>query len=691
MTHKDQDARRIAELRDAIEHHSFLYYVRAEPEISDREFDALLDELCRLEAAHPELLTADSPTQRVGGRPLTEFRNVEHRQPMLSIDNTYNQDEVRAFHQRVLRGLGLDAEDAQPEGRDEVAYVVEPKIDGVAISLVYEGGALARAVTRGNGRVGDEVTANARTVRNLPLRLRGDGATFAGSTLEVRGEIYMPFSAFEKLNAHRESGGEKLFANPRNATAGSLKLLDSRVTARRGLHLFAYEVGRCEGNIELPDSHWETLETVREFGCPVNPNIERREGLDGILAACAAWQARGQALPYPVDGLVIKIDSRRLRDHLGSTSKAPRYMIAYKFGAMQAATIVRDIRVQVGKSGQLTPVAELEPVHLSGTTVSRASLHNFDELERKDVRVGDTALVEKAGEIIPQVVEILKDKRTGAEVPFGRPNVCPSCSEPVVRDEDGVYVRCVNPLCPAQRVERIRHFGSRGAMDIEGLGDVLVEQLVDSGLAKDYGDVYALKAGDVAGLERMGEKSAENLVAGVEASKGRGLAKLLFGMGVPNIGAHLAEVLAGRFASVDILMSADEAALEAVPEVGPIVANSIVEFFRRDATRRVLEKLRSAGVSFESTTTVAPEGESPAVAGKTFVVTGTLSNYSRDEIKRLITSLGGKAAGSVSKKTDYVIAGDEPGGKVEKAEALGVPVISEEEFEALRSGASAAD
>ncbi len=757
-----------------IERHNEQYYGKADPEISDRAFDALMDELRELERAHPELITPDSPTQRVGGQPLEAFATAEHIVPMLSIENTYNPEEVHEFHKRVLKGLGLVGNDLP-----EVSYVVEPKVDGVAISLVYEDGLLVRAVTRGDGRVGDEVTQNARTVRNIPLRLRDRSAgaplSLGGSELEVRGEVYMPFASFQQVNAEREKEGQKLFANPRNATAGSLKLLDSRITAGRGLSLFAYEVGHAEG-LELPDSHWQTLDLLGSLGFPTNPKVERCDGLEAVLESRSRWEARGAETDYPVDGLVIKINSRAQRGRLGATSRSPRYTIAYKFGAMQAATRVSDIRVQVGKSGQLTPVASLEPVQLSGTMVSRATLHNFDGLERKDVRVGDTVLVEKAGEIIPQVVEVVKDKGPRRHEAFPRPRLCPLCHALVVETlsrtkvcldpkckvhkntSDGrsarvrrhlppeqdrcdvcggpvevpsaksakklcgnpecqqfgeksqrsflpseddrcdfcggevkvaLLITCPNAACPAQASEPVQHFASRGAMDVDGLGEALVEQLVNARLVADVADLYLLGVQDVAELERMGEKSAQNLIAAIETSKGRGLERLLFALGIPNVGAHLAEVLALHFRHMDALSGADEAALETVPEVGPIVARSIVAFFGKDATRTVIGKLRAAGVNFSSTSAPADAEFSPAIAGKTFVVTGTLKGYGREDIQRLIASLGGRVSTSVSKKTDYVIAGESAAGhgagrKLEKARALGVHVLTEDEFEALR-------
>jgi len=577
-----------------------------------------MEELQRLEAEHPDLVTPDSPTQRVGGEPLDQFTTAQHLSPMLSIENTYNEAEVREFDARLRRLLGPDA---------RWSYVVEPKIDGVAINLIYRDGVLAQAITRGNGHQGDDITRNARTVHDIPLKLGGED--LSGSTIEVRGEVYMPFDAFA-----------------------------SRITARRRLRAFTYEIGSHQGAPGIPASHWERLQWMAERGCPTNPDAARCADVDEVLQQCDYWQDHLHELGYPADGLVVKVDSITLRERLGSTSKAPRWMMAYKFAAEQQ-----------------------EPVHLSGTTVSRASLHNFDELERKDVRVGDYVLVEKAGEIIPQVVKVIEEKRTGNEQPFPRPTECPSCGEPVSKDPQGVYVRCTNARCPAQRVERLTHFAGRGAMDIEGLGEALARQLVDAGLVDDVGDIYSLRKEQLLELERMAEKSARNLMDAIEASKDRPLSRLLFGLGVPNVGSHLADVLEGNFASLDELRAADAGKLEEINEIGPVVAQAIVEFFGRDSTAEVIEKLKAAGVNMESRRQVA--GQNPNVAGKTFVLTGTLRGYTRDEARRLIESQGGRVTGSVSGKTDYVVAGAEPGSKLQKARSLGVSVLSEEEFEDL--------
>jgi len=674
MEEKRDVGAEIEDLRREIRRHNYLYYVENEPEISDREFDALMERLQELEREHPELVTPDSPTQKVGGEPLEAFQTAEHIQPMLSIDNTYNEEQLREFDARIGRLLA----------GQEWSYVVEPKIDGVAINLVYLEGSLQRAITRGDGRRGDDVTNNAKTVKGLPLRLyTGPGSSvndLDGSIIEIRGEIYMPFGAFEAVNKERRRRGLTLFANPRNATAGSLKLLDPKITATRGLRVLTYEVGHFEG-VELPDSHMAVLQWLRGVGCPVNPNVQACADVSKVLNTCRYWEEHFQELDYPVDGLVVKVDSRRQRARLGATTKSPRWMIAYKFAAEQQVSRVRDIKIQVGKTGQLTPVAILEPVRLSGTTVSRATLHNFDELERKDVRIGDRVLVEKAGEIIPQVVKSLKEMRTGEERKLERPTTCPVCSAPVEKDEGGVYIRCVNPLCPAQRIERIVHFASRNAMDIEGLGTALVEQLVEHGLVSDYGDLYYLKKQDLVALERMGEKSAQNLLDAIEASKRRGLSRLLFALGIPLIGSHAADVLARHFGSLEALRQASQEDLEAVREVGTLMARSVVEFFQRETTQRVLEKLLAAGVNTRYEGVVEERTE---FAGKTFVVTGSLQNYSRSEIEELIQSLGGRATSSVSRNTDYVIAGENPGSKLAKARQLGVRVITEQEFEQMR-------
>jgi DNA ligase (NAD+) len=660
-------AERAAELRRVIDHHNYKYYVDAQPEISDREFDSLLQELKDLEKAHPELLTPDSPTQRVGGAPIEGFATVQHRVPMLSIDNTYNADEIREFDRRVRKLLP----------GEPVRYVVELKIDGVAISLTYEAGAFAVGATRGDGERGDDVTHNLRTLRELPLRLR---TKHAPELVEVRGEVYMTRAELARLNKGRTALGLEPFANPRNSTAGSLKLLDPRLCAERRLRLFTYGLGAHKG-MELA-RHQQVLKLLVEYGFPVSPQIEAFDDIDKVLEYCLSWEEKRHELPYETDGMVIKVDSLDQQRRLGATSKAPRWVVAYKFEAEHALTKLHKIELQVGKTGILTPVAHLEPVQLAGTTVSRASLHNADEIARKDIRVGDMVLVEKAGEIIPYVIRSEPSARTGEEKVFQFPKKCPVCSSPVEREEGGVYYRCTGLDCPAQRKERLRFYASRGAMDIEGLGTAIVDQLVDSGLVKSVPDLYRLNLQPLLELERMGKKSAQNLLDGIEESKKRGLSRVLTGLGVRHVGEHVAEILAEEFGNIDDLMNASTERLAQVEGIGQERAESIRRFFQSESGRHTIKELRELGV------TLVEERRRPSAGGanfdgKKFVVTGTLAHRSRDEIENLIKSLGGKAVGSVSKNTDYVIAGDKPGSKLDKAKELGVPVLSEADFEEL--------
>ena len=662
-----------AALAREIERHNRLYYVEAEPEIPDPEFDALLDKLKQIEADYPALQTADSPTQRVGGEPLEGFETVEHAVPMLSIDNTYNPEELRAFDERVRRGLGGEAP----------VYVVELKIDGVAISLQYRDGVFARGVTRGDGRRGDDVTANVRTIRSLPLRLEGSPP----SLLEVRGEVYMRRSELQRINEEREAEGEAPLANPRNTAAGTLKLLDPKQAARRRLDVITYDVAQIESMDQT--SHWQTLKDLKAFGLPVIDGAERCETIDAVLEACERWANRRAELDYETDGMVIKVDSAEQRRRLGSTSKSPRWVIAYKFPAQVARTKLLNIHVQVGKSGALTPVAEMDPVPLAGTIVKRATLHNFEELARKDVRVGDVIEVQKAGEIIPQVLGYVEAERPKDAKAFPIPETCPVCGGSVRKDPDGAYIRCLNLRCPAQLKERIEHFASRNAMDIEGLGPAIVEQLVDRELVGDFADLYDLDAETLAGLERMGKKSSENLVRALETSKSRPLSRLLFGLGVRHVGRHVAEVLAEAYGTVDALMAAPVESLENVHEVGETVAQSIRDFFDMEENRALIERLRGRGVNMEEPGArggAAQEEGGQPFDGKTFVVTGTLSQYTRDEIHDRIKALGGRPSSSVSKKTDYLVAGDNAGSKLSKAEELGVTVLSEKEFDELAAG-----
>jgi len=652
--------KQIEQLRADIRRHDRLYYVLNRPEISDREYDRLFAELKSLEAENPQLVTPQSPTQRVSGEPLTGFTTVRHAVAMLSIDNTYNADELRAFDERVAKGLGSRDYD----------YVVELKIDGVAINLRYEGGVLARAATRGDGRVGDDVTANVRTIKSVPLELFT--APNVPDVLEVRGEVYMPKTAFAQLNTERQQAGEPLFANPRNATAGSLKLLDARITAARNLAFYAYAVG--EVSEPLADNHYQTLQKFKQLGLPINPNIERAKDIDETISICLGWNDKKTSLDYQIDGMVIKVNSFDQQDLLGATGRAPRWCISYKFPAEQAETTVESIDVQVGKTGILTPVANLAPVQLAGTTVKRASLHNFDEVERLDVRQGDTVVIEKAGEIIPQVVEVKCHLSDSVKVE--PPTKCPACEGEVKKDEDGVYIRCVGPNCAAQLREKLKYFAGRGQMDIEHLGPALIDQLIEANLVKNFADLYKLQTADLVKLERMAEKSATNVIEAIEKSKTRPLARFITALGIQHVGGQSAEILATEFRSLDGLRNATFDTLEAIEQIGPVMAKSIYEYFKDVKNASVIDELLAAGVNPKQ-----PERRTANVlAGKTLVVTGTLGNFTRIDVERAIKENGGKVSSSVSKKTDFVLAGDNPGSKLEKARQLGVRIINEKQF-----------
>ena len=664
-------AKRHHELAVDIERHNRLYYVEAAPEITDLEFDALLKELEALEAEYPALRTPDSPTQRVGGEPIEGFETVDHLVPMLSIDNTYNEEELRAFDERVRRGL---------EGAENVDYVVEPKLDGVAISLRYENGILTRAATRGDGARGDDVTANVRTIRSLPLRLEEDPPPL----LEVRGEVMMRYPELERINRIREEQGEAPLANPRNSTAGTLKLLDPKQVAQRRLEIFLYDIAPIEG-VQLT-SHWDTLKRLETYGLPVNANHTKCTSLAEVLHVIREWETRRAELDYEIDGMVVKLNDVAQRRRLGATSKSPRWVIAYKYPAQVARTRLHKITVQVGKTGALTPVANLDPVLLAGTTVKRATLHNFEELERKDVRERDTVEIQKAGEIIPQVLRFVPELRPKNAAKFPIPTACPECGGDVHKDPEGVYLRCVNAGCPAQIKERIEHFASRRAMDIEGLGPSLVEQLVDKGHVKDFADLYALQKETLVNLERFGEKSAENLLDALEASKQRPLSRLLNGLGIRHVGGHTADVLAGHYGKIDTLIAAPVEELQEIYEIGAVVAASVHDFFTEPRNQELVEKLRAADLTMSEGHTERA-GPRP-LEGKTVVVTGTLHKHSRVEIQDRIKKLGGRPSGSVSKKTDYVVAGENAGSKLDKAQSLGVAVLTEAQFEALVDGAS---
>ncbi|MBL7154588.1 MAG: NAD-dependent DNA ligase LigA [Phycisphaerae bacterium] len=658
----DEDVKkRIDRLRAEIRRHDYLYYVQSRPAITDQQYDKLFSELKAFEQAHPELITADSPTQRVSGRVLEGFATVRHAVPMLSMDNTYNADELRAFDQRVRKQL--DSPDYD--------YVVEPKIDGLAISLRYERGTLVTAATRGDGQVGDDVTANVRTIKAAPLALLGGAAP---ATLEVRGEVYMPASAFVELNRLRTEAGEPSFANPRNAAAGSLKLLDARVTAARNLSFFAYATG--EVSESLPQAHHQSLERFRELGLPVNPHIRRAGDIEDVIKVCLEWDEKRPDLDYQIDGMVIKVNRFDQRDILGATGRAPRWCISYKFAAEQAETIVESIDVQVGKSGILTPVANLRPVQLAGTTVKRASLHNFDELNRLDVRRGDTVVIEKAGEIIPQVVEVKPEQRPADAAPFQPPSQCPHCGSAVAKDADGVYIRCADPDCAGRLRERLKYFAGRGQMDIEHLGPALIDQLIAAGLVSNFADLYKLQKAQLAGLERMAAKSAANAIEAIEQSKTRALWRFLAALGIRHIGGQSAHILADHFGSLETLMTAGQEEMAQIDQIGPTMAKSVYEYFRKAKNRTVIDELLAAGLKPRKT----GAKRSTELAGKTIVVTGALENFSRQQAKEAIAKAGAKASSSVSKKTDFLLAGENAGGKLVKARELGVKVITEQEF-----------
>lgn len=662
---------RYALLKDDVERHNRLYYQDAAPEITDQAFDALLRDLEALEREFPTLQQPDSPTLRVGGAPLGYFETARHRVPMLSIDNTYSDPELREFDARVRKGL--DGESP--------TYVAELKLDGIAISLHYQNHVLVRAVTRGDGLQGDVITENIRTIRSLPLRI--DAA--APASMEVRGEVYMTTAELKRLNVIREANGEEPYRNPRNTTAGTLKQLDSREVAKRNLSICLYDIVPDEG-VEAV-SHSETLKRLKAYGFPTNEHSKTCPDIEAAIEHCRHWSTERFKLDYEIDGMVIKVDDPEQRKRLGTRSKSPRWIIAFKFPAEVGRTLLRDITVQVGKSGALTPVAELDPVPLAGTIVKRASLYNFEDLAKKDLRIGDTVEVQKAGEIIPQVLRFVPELRPADALPFLVPEVCPECKMAAHKDPDDAVLRCVNLACPAQVKERLTHYASRTAMDIEGLGPALIEQLVQRGLVHDPADLYQLEAGAVASLDRMAEKSARNLIAAIDASRGRSLRHLLYGLGIRHVGSRLAEILAGHFGTLDGLMAASEEELTGVEEVGAVVARSVRDFFEVPANQELVARLRASGLNLEE---IRPEtAETNAnIAGKTFVVTGTLTQFTRDEIHDRIKALGGKASSSISAKTDYLVAGEKAGSKLAKAESLGVKVLTETEFQQLVEGNS---
>ena len=677
---------RITELRRLIRHHEELYYVANQPEVSDAEFDDLMRELLRLEQEHPTLVTPDSPTQRVSGRASEGFESVRHAEPMLSLDNAYDEDELRAFDERVRRGLAESG--AAPESID---YVAELKIDGLSIALTYEDGALVRAATRGDGTTGEDVTTNVRTIRAIPLRLRDA----VPGRIEVRGEVYLPRSAFEKMNKERAESGELLFANPRNAAAGALRNLDPSLVSRRGLGAFTYQLVAEEP--VRPPSHAETLERMKAWGLPVESHWTRCSGIDALVAFCAEWADKRRSLAFDTDGVVIKVDALERRRRLGSTSKFPRWAVAFKFPAEQKTTLLKEIAVNVGRTGAVTPFAVLEPIFVGGTTVSMATLHNADDIARKDIRAGDWVIVEKAGDVIPRVVGPVLSKRPADSTPWVMPTTCPECGSQLHREEEEAVWRCENVSCPARLQRGLEHFAGRGAMNIEGLGESLITQLIASGLVRDYADIYRLTAEQIANLtstsvrtdgksieRRFGEKNAAKVVGEISRSKTNELWRLLYGLGIRHIGERGAQVLAKAFGSVDALVSASLEQLQSTHEIGPVLAESLRSWLDEPRNQELLGRLREAGLCME-----VPESERAAVAGpqplagKTYVITGTLSSMSREEATAALERLGAKVAGSVSKKTTAVFVGEDAGSKAEKAKTLGVPTLGEQELLAL--------
>jgi DNA ligase (NAD+) len=653
--------KKIRELTDVINEHNYNYYVLDKPTITDAEYDNLVKQLTELEEAFSELLAVDSPTQRVGVKPASGFSSVPHLLPMLSLGNAFGEQDLRDFDRRVRGGLDGEA----------VEYVVELKIDGLAISLLYENGVLVRGATRGDGEVGEDITQNLRTIKSIPLKLRN-----AVPLLEVRGEAFMPKKEFARLNEEREEAGEQTFANPRNAAAGSLRQLDPKITAMRALDAFLYGIGQVDG-ISI-SGHKEGLDNLKNLGLKINPNIRLFANIEDVITYCSEWTEKRHNLPYEIDGMVLKVNNLRQQSDLGMTSKSPRWAIACKFPAEEAETVVHDIYVNVGRTGVLTPTASLKPVKVAGSTISSATVHNEDIIREKDIRIGDYVIIHKAGDVIPEIVRTLSEKRTGVEKPFVMPAQCPVCNSGVVRIPGEVAVRCPNEKCPGREKEGIIHFVSRDAMNIEGLGPSVVIALIETGLVKDAADLFYLKHEAVVKLERMGDKSTENLLAAIAKSKSNTLAQLIFALGIRLVGERAGKTLAAYFGTMERLQEAAVEELTTIPEIGPKMAESIVSYFANQANLQLLERLRSAGVNMLQEKT-AVSGEKP-FAGKQFVLTGTLEKHSRKEAQELIEKLGGRVSSSVSKKTDYVLAGTEAGSKLDKALSLGVKVISEDEF-----------
>ncbi len=658
---KDEARERIEELREEIRYHDRKYYVEDDPEISDYEYDMMVDELKELEEQYPDMVTPDSPTQRVASMDTGQFETVEHKTSMLSLDNTYNHDELREFHQRVCRGLDVE----------DVEYVMELKIDGLGVALLYENKVLQRGATRGDGIKGENITANLKTIHSIPLKLTDKTVL---KDVEVRGEVYMPRHEFDEMNEKRLEEDLEPFANPRNAAAGTVRQKDPEVVAQRPLDIFVYHLSH-HPDVQL-DTHWECLEELKNAGFRVNEHVEKVSGIDEALDHIDRWEEKKNELNYETDGVVIKVNQLKYQDKLGATSKHPRWAIAYKYPAVRKTTVINDIEVQVGRTGKLTPVAILEPIELSGTTVSRASLHNEDEIERKDVRIGDTVLVEKAGEIIPQVVKVITEKRDGQEE-FDFPKKCPVCGSEAKRIGDEVARRCVNAQCPAQLKQRLEHWGSRDAMDIDGLGPKLLGKLVDKSAVGSIADIYGLGKIQLSSVERMADRSTRNLLKSIEESKERSLDRVIHGLGIKYVGKRVAKVLADRYDSMDEIMSADREELEDIPEVGPKIADSIISFFDNEKNVEMIDRLREKGVNMESR---KEESEEQFLDGKRFVLTGALDKFTRDEAKEEIERYGGRVTSSVSNSTDHVVVGKNPGSKLDKAKELGIDVLEEDEF-----------
>jgi DNA ligase (NAD+) len=656
---------RIEKLREIINYHNYRYYVLDSPEISDAEYDELMRELRQLEAEHPKLVTLDSPTQRIGAPPVEAFGVVEHPQPLLSLANAFSYEELAAWHKRVSNLLG---------GR-QFDLVCEPKIDGLAVALTYVDGLLITGATRGDGYRGENITQNLRTIRSIPLSVSRE----APPRFEVRGEVYLPKAGFKKLNEERAKEGLPLFANPRNAAAGSVRQLDSSITANRPLDIFVYALGWAEGKA-VPDTHWEIMQYLKSLGFKINPNIALRRSLDEAEKYHQSWVETRGKFPYEADGIVVKVNSIALQQELGTVAHEPRWAIAYKFPAIQGTTKLIDIGINVGRTGSLNPYAILEPVRVGGVVISSAALHNEEDIHRKDIRIGDWVVVQRAGDVIPEIVEPIISRRTGMEKTFSMPSRCPVCGSEVIKPEGEAMHRCTNAACPSQALERIKHFVSRGAMDIDGVGDKLCQALFEAGLVKDAADLYYLTREQLLGLERMADKSASNVLNSIEDSKDRPLARVIFALGILHVGEQYAELLAEQFHSIDQLAEATQEELSTIPSIGPKIAESIVAFFRQEGNKQIIKKLRKAGVMLESEKVKKAKPEELPLAGQEFVLTGKLESFSRSEAEAKIKALGGKAGSDVTKKTSYVVVGADPGSKRDKAEKLGIKTLSEAEF-----------